>query len=354
MHRLVGRAGAAVELQRVAPHEIARRIGLVELLAPQRGDRAAAAIELLVDIARDDRPGMQHQVLADQAGGVGEPVGKPRRRRVQQQARRADAVAGQDHDLGRLELLAPVGVVVDRAGRHAVLVGGDLAHPAARAQLDAGADRERPVGDVGAGLGALRAARRAVTEVDAARPALVVGRGDAGVGRPPVPAELVHRLGVARAGLAERDRRHRRMARRHAGVSGQAGAAHHAVVLLVEPLERPVVDRPVVGDAVERLHLEVRRVQARPVRRVDHRAAADAVEVGDLHDRVVVVDRIVGVAPALVRADGEIGVAPGFPVAAVAREVGRLHPVALLQAEDAHPACRPGSRPPRRPRRRSR
>ena len=110
---------------------------------------------------------MQHQVLADQPRGVGEPVGKPRRRRIQQQARRADAVAGQDHDLGRLELLAPVGVVVDRAGGHAVLVGGDLAHPAARAQLDAGADSERPVGDVGAGLGPLRAARRAVPEVDA-------------------------------------------------------------------------------------------------------------------------------------------------------------------------------------------
>ena len=118
---------------------------------------------------------------------------------------------------------APVGVVVDRAGRHAVLVGGDLAHPAARAQLDAGADRQRPVGDVGAGLGALRAARRAVAEVDALRAALVGCGGDGGVGRPPVPAELVHRPGIARAGLAERDRRHRRMARRHAGIAGEAG-----------------------------------------------------------------------------------------------------------------------------------
>ena len=197
--------------------------------------------------------------------------------------------------------------------------------------------RERPVGDVGAGLGALRAARRAVAEVDALRAALVVGRGDGGVGRPPVPAELVHRPRVARAGLAERDRRHRRLVRRHAGIAGQAGDAHHAVVLVVEGLERPVVDRPVVGHAVERLHAEVRRMHARAVRRVDHRAAADAVEVGDLHRRVVVVDRIVGVAPAPVGADVEIGVAPRLPVAAVAREVGRLHPVALLEAEDAHP-----------------
>ncbi len=104
-------------------------------------------------------------------------------------------------------------------------------------------------------------------------------------------------LRVVRAGLAERDRRHRWLARRHAGIAGQARHAHHAVVLLVETLERPVVDRPVVGHAVQRLHLEVRRVHARPVCRVDHRAAADAVEVGNLHRRVVVVHRIVGVAP---------------------------------------------------------
>ena len=233
-------------------------------------------------------------------------------------------------------MLLAVGVVVDRAGRHAVLVGRDLAHPAARAQLDAGADGERPVGDVGAGLGALGAARRAVAEVDALRAAFVRRRGDGGVGGPPVPAELVHRPGVVRAGLAERNRRHRRLVRRHAGIAGQARDAHHAVVLVVEAFQRPVVDRPVVGDAIERLHLEVRRMHARPVRRVDHRAAADAVEVGDLHRRVVVVHRIVGVAPAAVREDVEIGVAPRLPVAAVAGEVGRLHPVALLQAEDAH------------------
>ena len=73
-----------------------------------------------------------------------------------------------------------------------MLVGGDLAHPAARAQLDAGADRRRPIGDVGAGLGALRAARRAMAEIDAVRAAFVIRRGDRAVRRPPVPAELVH------------------------------------------------------------------------------------------------------------------------------------------------------------------
>jgi hypothetical protein len=62
------------------------------------------------------------------------------------------------------------------------------------ALLDAAADRVRPVGNVGRRFGALRAGRRAMAEIDAARPALVVHRRDRGVRRPPVPAELVHGL----------------------------------------------------------------------------------------------------------------------------------------------------------------
>ena len=98
-----------------------------------------------------------------------------------------------------------------------------------------------------------------------------------------------------------------------------------------------VVDRPVIGDAVQRPHAEIRWMHAREMRRVEHRAAADAVEVGDLHRRVVVVDRVIGWPGAPVRADVEIAVAPRLPVPAVAGEVGLLHPVALLQAEDFHP-----------------
>ena len=73
--RLVHRAGAAGELQRVAAHEIAGWVGLVELLAPQLdviGPRSPSTI--VVDIADDLRPRMQHQVLADQPAGIGQPV----------------------------------------------------------------------------------------------------------------------------------------------------------------------------------------------------------------------------------------------------------------------------------------
>ena len=168
-----------------------------------------------------------------------------------------------------------------------------------------------------------------------ARPS-VLGRRDRGVRWPPVPAKLVHRLGITRAGLAERQRRHRRTAGRIGRIAGEAGDAHHAVVLGKERLQRRVIDRPVIGDAVQRPHAKIRRVHPREMRREHDGAAADRVEVGDLHRRVVVVDRIVGRPPPPVRADVEIAVSPRFPVPPVAWEVGLLHPIALFQAQDLH------------------
>ena len=176
-----------------------------------------------------------------------------------------------------------------------------------------------------------------MTEIDARRPAFILGGGDRGVGRPPMPAELVHRLGEVRAAFAECQRRHRRLLRRIGRIAGQAGHAGHAVVLCEERLQRRVVDRPVIGDAVERSHAEIRRMQARIVRGVDDGAAADAVEIHHLDRRVIVVDRIIGRPSAPVRAGGEIIVHPRLPVPPVAGVVGLLHPIALLQAEDLHP-----------------
>ncbi len=225
---------------------------------------------------------MKHQVLADQPAGIGKPVRKTPRGRIQQQPRRADAVAGDDDDFGGLELLDAILVIVHDAAGHAVLIGRDLAHPAMRAQLDACAQRHRPVGDVRARLRALRATRRAVAEIDAARPPLIIDGRNRGIGRPPVPAELVHGLREPRAGTAERLRRHRRIRRRRAGIAGQPRHAHHPVVLGKERRQRVVVNRPVIGDAIERLDAKVGRMQARPVRGVHHGRAADAVEVHHL------------------------------------------------------------------------
>src|SRR5260370_12153900 len=67
------------------------------------------------------------------------------------------------------------------------------------------------------------------------------------------------------------------------------------------------------------------------------RVPADAVEVGDLHHGVVVVDKVVRVPRAAVGADVKIGVTTRFPIAPVAWQLGGFDPVALLEAHDLHP-----------------
>jgi len=145
---------------------------------------------------------VQHQVLADQTGGIREAVGKAARSRIEQQTRRADAVCGEDHYFGRLESLYARRVIINDAGRHSLFVGGDLPHPAARAQLDPVAKRVRPIGDVDARLRTLSTARRAVVQIYALGTPVIFGRGDGDVRRPPMPAQPVHRLRIARTGLS--------------------------------------------------------------------------------------------------------------------------------------------------------
>ncbi len=175
-----------------------------------------------------------------------------------------------------------------------------------------------------------------MAEIDALRAAFVIHRGDRAVRRPPMPAKLVKPARQRRTRLAQRERRHHRFMRRIGGIAGQAGYAHHPVVLGVERLQGRVVDRPVIGDAVQRARAKIRRMEPREVTRVQHRAAADAVEVGDLDRRIGVIDRIVGIARSTVRAGMEIVELPRLPVASGAGIFGWLHPVALLKAEDVH------------------
>src|SRR5260370_29269564 len=68
------RSDAAAELKGVATHETARRIGIVELFAPETGRRRAIAVGRLVHITVGLSVGMEHQVLADQSAGIGKPV----------------------------------------------------------------------------------------------------------------------------------------------------------------------------------------------------------------------------------------------------------------------------------------
>ena len=223
-------------------------------------------VHQVVDIAVDQRPGVEHQVLAQESAGIGQPVGEAAGGGVQQQPRRADAIAREDDDLCRLELLDAVDVVINHARRHAVFAGGDLAHAAVGPKLDFGADGMWPVGDVGARLRPLGAGRRTVAEIDAGGAAVVFGGCDRAVGRPPMPAEPVHRLRDLGAGLAQRQRGHRWFMRRVRGIAGKARDAGHAIVLGEKRLQRRVVHRPVVSHAVQRTDTEVGGVQARIMR----------------------------------------------------------------------------------------
>ena len=120
-------------------------------------------------------------------------------------------------------------------------------------------------------------------------------------------------------------------------IAGQAGYADIAVVFGEIGFEQGIVDWPVVGDAVERPDPEVRRVKTREMRRVENRAAANGVEIGDRDGRVDVVDRIVRGAVAKVGADRVVPPLQHFPVATGAWVLGGIHPVALFHAHDAHP-----------------
>ena len=66
-HRLAHGPRSAAELQHVATDEVAVWVGFVELLAPERDDGTALALQPVIDPAMDDRPGMEHQVAPDLA-----------------------------------------------------------------------------------------------------------------------------------------------------------------------------------------------------------------------------------------------------------------------------------------------
>src|SRR5690606_16926128 len=135
----------------------------------------------------------------------------------------ADAVAREHDDARLLALLAAVRVVVDDAVDEPVRADRDLAHAGPRPDFHSRAQRERPVGDVGARLRTLRAAREARARVDARAATLVVLADDRRVRRPPVPAELVEATRQRLAELAERQGRQRRALRRILRIGRIAG-----------------------------------------------------------------------------------------------------------------------------------
>ena len=232
-------------------------------------------------------------------------------------------------------------VLVDpgRAGREAARVGLDLADAGARHEPRPEGDRLRPVGQVGRRLGALVAARLAGAPLDARSAAVVRRRVDRVELGPPVPAQLRLGAGHLEPGRPDRERRHRRVlgVGRIGRVARQARHAELAVGPVEVRQQLEVVDRPVVGDPVERADAEVGREGPRPRAREDDRGAADRVVHERRDRRVVLDDRVVLREAADVRAGRPVLAGLQLPVELVARVVGPVEPAALLEADDREP-----------------
>ncbi len=336
--RRVDRTTGRCEAPAGAADEAALLVGLVELeRLDEVAELALPAHQRLLEQPGDVGERMHHQPLPDEAGRVRQAVGVGGRIGEQQQTGRADRVRRDDHHPRRLEVLGTIPVDPRRAGGEALLVGLDAPDPRAGDEARSPGDRLRPVREVGRRLRALVAARLARAALDA-RPAPVVGdRVDRVELRPPVPAQLGHAARDLQPCRPDRQRRHRRVlgVGRVRRVAGQPGHAEIAVGPVEVRQQLEVVDRPVVGDAVERTDAEVGRKRARPRAGEDDRRAADGV-VHERRDRGVVLDdRVVLRESADVRARRPVLARLQLPVELVARVVGAVEPVALLEAHDA-------------------
>ena len=173
---------APVDLEGVSAHEAAGEVGLVELLGYEVcAQRPHVAVDAFVERAEEDGVRVEHQVLADEAGRVGDAVGELGRAGVEHQARSADSVAGENHSVRLLLLDVAVGVVVEHAVGESFAVYGDLPDAAVGLDLRAEGQRLGPVCDVGGSLGAASAADVARSAVVAGGPSVVWSGQDGGV-----------------------------------------------------------------------------------------------------------------------------------------------------------------------------
>ncbi len=208
------------------------------------------------------------------------------------------------------------------------------------------ADRLRPVGQVRRRLGAFAAALLAGAALDA-RMAPVVGDRQDRVGlRPPVPAQPGVGPGDLQPARPERERRQRRVLApgRVGRVAAHARDAEVPVAPLVVRQQLVVGQRPVVGDAVERAHPEVRRQHPRPGAGEDQHRAADRRVHQRRHLGVGLVDRVVLGQAADVGARRPLLAHDELPVELGAAVLAPVVPVALLEADHGEPGL---GEPPR-------
>ena len=215
----------------------------------------------------------------------------------------------------------PVAVVVGGPGHETPVIQDELPDSGARDQGGSVADCVRHVRHVGTRHRTDRAPDVARAASVAAKSPGAVGAGDqGGIGGPPMPPELFQ---TSHVGLTRRVKR-----RRHEGpgcprgvrrVTIQTGDSDVRIVGVVVRLQFPVVEGPVIGNAVQGLHPEVGRAEPRDMARPVDGASADRIEHQWIDRGIGHIDRVIlGQLPD-VRVAVERRLAEPFPVRAVLR-----------------------------------
>ena len=106
------------------------RVEFVEIVKDAADGVALVVVGLLFKNADGDRAGVEHQIFADVAAGIGEPVGKFAGRGKQKQARSFGAVRGENDRFGFLQMYVFLVVEIDGAGGAAPFVDFNLVNVA--------------------------------------------------------------------------------------------------------------------------------------------------------------------------------------------------------------------------------
>src|SRR5579883_58551 len=136
-----------------AANKVILRIGFVELLGERVGRRRFIHAHQFLEAPQYDIADLDHQVLTKGAAGIGQPVLKARTRRVQEQARRLNGVATDQHNFRAQLLLFALRVKVGHASHPAIFTHIDARDHAIGAKLGSMAQCVRHMADQCALLG---------------------------------------------------------------------------------------------------------------------------------------------------------------------------------------------------------
>ena len=172
-----------------------------------------------------------------------------------------------------------------------------------------------PISDVDRSFCTLCAAADASAQIVAFGPPIVIFSGNCQITWPPMPPARVKCFGQLAPGPPHGRGRHRwGFSRWVCRITGKARNAHHAVIISKEWRERLIIRRPVIFDAIQCAHFEIRRMQAWEMCTVQNGATTDTVEVRHLDRRGVIIDWIILGQAALIWAERKVTRAPRLQI----------------------------------------